>query len=67
MLLLVKDSFGNTLATQLAAAYREIWMVDLRYYRTAAVSDLLANGVDTILVNYSLDDLVNDQNIVWLK
>ena len=66
-LLLVKDSFGNTLATELLAAYREIWMVDLRYYRTAAVSDLLEKGVDTILVNYSLDDLVNDQNIIWLK
>ncbi len=66
-LLLVKDSFGNTLATELLAAYREIRMVDLRYYRTAAVSDLLADGVDAILVNYSLDDLVNDQNVVWLK
>ena len=42
-------------------------MVDLRYYRTAAVSDLLEKGVDTLLVNYSLDDLVNDQNIIWLK
>lgn len=66
-LLLVKDSFGNTLATELLAAYHEIWMVDLRYYRTAAVSDLLEKGVDTLLVNYSLDDLVNDQNIIWLK
>ncbi len=67
VLLLIKDSFGNTLATELAAAFREIWMVDLRYYRTAAVSDLLAKGVDTLLVNYSMDDLVNDQNILWLK
>lgn len=67
VLLLVKDSFGNTLATELAAAYREIWMVDLRYYRTENVSDLLSRGVDTLLVNYSLDDLVNDQNILWLK
>lgn len=67
VLLLVKDSFGNTLATELAAAYREIWMVDLRYYRTAVVSELLARGVDTLLVNYSMDDIVNDQNIIWLK
>ena len=67
VLLLVKDSFGNTLATQLLAAYREIWMVDLRYYRTEPVSDLLEHGVDALLVNYSLDDMVNDQNIIWLK
>ena len=67
VLLLIKDSFGNTLASLLSAAYHEIWMVDLRYYRTEAVSDLLAKGVDTVLVNYSMDDLVNDQNILWLK
>ncbi|MBQ7545434.1 MAG: hypothetical protein IJT41_00515 [Clostridia bacterium] len=67
-LLLVKDSFGNTLATLLAAAYREIWMVDLRYYRTEAVSDLITqHGIDTLLVNYSTDDLMNDANILWLK
>ena len=67
VLLLIKDSFGNTLATELAAAYHEIWMVDLRYYRTEAVSDLLEKGVDTLLVNYSLDDMVNDSNMLWLK
>ena len=67
-LLLVKDSFGNTLATQLAAAYHEIWMVDLRFYRTQAVSELLQqHKIDTLLVNYSADDIVNDQNILWLK
>ena len=66
-LLLVKDSFGNALATLLTAAYREIWMVDLRYYRTQAVSDLIAqHGIDTLLVNYSVDDIMNDTNILWL-
>lgn len=68
VLLLLKDSFGNTLATELAAAYREIVMVDMRYYRTQAVSDLVAQyGVDTLLVNYSTDSLVNDTNILFLK
>ena len=68
VLLLLKDSFGNTLATELAAAYREIVMVDMRYYRTQAVSDLVAQySVDTLLVNYSTDSLVNDTNILFLK
>ena len=67
-LLLIKDSFGNTLATLLSAAYREIWMIDLRYYRTQAVSDLLAaHPVDDVLVNYGLDSLIHDTNILWLK
>lgn len=68
VLLILKDSFGNTLATELTASFREIIMVDLRYYRTQAVSDLVKEyKVDTILVNYSLDSLMNDTNILWLK
>ena len=67
-LLLLKDSFGNTLATELAAAYHEIWMVDLRYFRTQAVSEWIADkGVDTVLVNYGLDSLVHDTNILFLQ
>lgn len=67
-LLLLKDSFGNTLATLLAASYREIWMVDLRYYRTQSVSDLVAqHGIDTLLVNYSVDDVMNDTNFFFLR
>lgn len=68
VLLLLKDSFGNTLATELAAAYREIVMVDMRYYRTKAVSELAAQyGADTLLVNYGTDSLIHDTNILFLK
>lgn len=68
VLLLIKDSFGNTLATELAAAFREIWMVDLRYFRTQALSEQMADKhVDTVLINYGLDSLVHDTNILWLK
>lgn len=67
-LLLLKDSFGNTIATELAAAYRRIVMIDLRYYRTKAVSDLLAEyNVDDVLVCYSVDSLMHDTNILWLR
>ena len=67
-LLLLKDSFGNTLATELAAAYREIWMVDMRYCRTQSVSEWIADKhVDTVLVNYGMDSLVHDTNILFLK
>ena len=67
-LLLLKDSFGNTLATELAAAYHEIWMVDLRYCRTQAISEWIADkGVDAVLINYGLDSLVHDTNILFLE
>ncbi len=68
VLLLLKDSFGNSLASLLSSSYREIIMVDLRYYRTEAVSELIEEyGVDTVLVNYGLDNLVNDTNFIWLR
>ena len=67
-LLLLKDSFGNTLATELAAAYQQILMVDMRYYRSRAVSDLLKEyDVQQILICYSVDSLVHDANVLWLK
>ena len=67
-LLLLKDSFGNTLATELAAAYREILMVDMRYYRSEKVSDLAAQyGAEAVLACYSVDSLMHDTNILWLK
>lgn len=68
VLLILKDSFGNSLASQLVSSYREIIMVDLRYYRTEAVSELIEEyGVDTLLVNYGLDNLINDTNFIWLR
>lgn len=68
VLLILKDSFGNSLASQLVSSYREILMIDLRHYRTEAVSDLIAEySVDTLLVNYGLDNIINDTNLVWLR
>ncbi len=68
VLLLIKDSFGNSLASQLISSYREIIMVDLRYYRTEAVSDLVGKyEADTVLVNYGIDNLINDTNFIWLR
>lgn len=67
-LLIIKDSFGNSLASQLVASYKDIIMVDLRYYRTEAVSDILVEyPIDTVLVNYGLDNLINDTNFIWLR
>ena len=68
VLLLLKDSFGNTIATELAAAFHEIWMVDMRYCRTQTVSEWIADkNVDTVLICYGMDSIVHDTNILFLK
>ena len=42
-------------------------MVDLRYY-SASVSELIKNeGIDRVLVLYSIDNLATDTNLGWLQ
>ena len=66
-LLLVKDSFGNTLAPLLVPNYGRIVLVDPRYYR-GSVADLCAEqGADEILFCYSLERICTDLNLSILK
>lgn len=67
-ILLVKDSFANVFAPFLAEQYSTVYLVDLRYSRQRSVSALVEeNGIGTVLFLYSTDDLVNDNNFMWLK
>ena len=66
-LLMVKDSFGNTLAPLLVPSYGKIVLVDPRYYRKS-VADLCAEyGADEILFCYSLERISSDLNLSILK
>ena len=65
--LLYTSSFANCLAPFLAAHFREIDLIDLRYYRPSGGLSLLEDtSADQILFVYSLDDLVEDPNFIWL-
>ena len=67
VLLLVKDSFGNTLAPLLAPSCQTIVMVDPRYYKQS-VSDLAAQyGATELLFCYSLERISTDLNLKLLK
>ncbi len=67
VLLMVKDSFGNTLAPLLVPSYRTVVMVDQRFYR-GAVSDLCFEyKADEILFCYSIERISTDLNLLLLK
>lgn len=66
-LLIVKDSFAHCLTTFLAAEYKEIVMIDLRYYKKPASELLQAEGIDQVLFVYGMDNLLTDTNTTWLK
>lgn len=66
-LMLVKDSFGNTLTPLLVPSYKKIVLVDPRYYR-GSVSDLCReHGADELLFCYSLERICTDLNLSILK
>ena len=67
VLLMVKDSFGNTLAPLLVPSYRTVVMVDPRYYRQS-VSELCETyGADELLFCFSTERIATDLNLKLLK
>lgn len=66
-LLLVKDSFGNSLAPLLVPSYRTVVMVDPRYYRQSLAPLCEQYGIDELLCCYSLDHITTDENLKILK
>ncbi len=67
-LLVIRDSYSNSLGTFLTESYKTVILVDLRYFRTTPVSELCAaENVDNVLICYSIGNFMTDTNIVWLR
>ncbi len=66
-LLVIRDSYAHCLASFLAEDYKDIILVDLRYYRNS-VSELIKKyNVTEIAFIYGLDSLLTDTNSAWLS
>ena len=66
-LLLVKDSFCNTLAPYLVPSYKTVVMVDPRYYKRGAAALCEQYAIDEVLFCYSIDHLITDESLRVLK
>jgi hypothetical protein len=66
-LLVVRDSYADALAPFLAQNFSEVHLLDLRYYRASVARYAADNGIDQILVLYSVPNFVTDQNLVFLE
>ena len=65
-LLIIRDSYMDSLSPFLLESYSRIHILDLRYYR-ASLSDYISqNGFDDVLVCYSIDNFSTDSNIFLL-
>lgn len=65
-LLIIKDSFANSLVPFLTADYETIIMLDLRYYMGSTQQLISENGVDEILFVCEMSSFANDKNLVKL-
>ena len=66
-LLVVKDSFANSLLPYLAESYEEIHVFDPRYNRTPISEYAAQCGADEILVLYQTGNFAEDVNVGLLS
>lgn len=65
-LLIVRDSYADSLVPFLTPHFSEIHLVDPRYYKLSVADYIQENNIDQALVLYSVSNFVNDKNLVWL-
>ncbi|NCB52302.1 MAG: hypothetical protein EOM54_10525 [Clostridia bacterium] len=65
-LLIVRDSYADSLVPFLLDDFSEIHLIDLRYYRAGLNDYITNNDIDEVLVIYSVSDFCTDTNIFLL-
>ncbi len=65
-LLMIRDSYGQNMAPFMAYNYKNIYMLDMRYYRGSMQKFLEENQIDEILYLYGIDTLLTDESTTWL-
>ena len=67
-ILVLKDSYANSMVQYLADKFDEVYMVDLRYSHFDAVSEMVEKyGIDRVLLVYNVDFINEDTNFIWLE
>ena len=62
-LLILRDSYMDSMSPFLFAHFSEIHIMDLRYYRAGLKSYLAEHDIDSVLVCYSVKNFCEDGNI----
>ncbi len=66
-LLIVRDSYSDSLVPFLTANFSRIDLVDLRYYKDSLAMYADENDFDSILVLYSVSNFSTDRNLALLR
>lgn len=65
-LLVIRDSYADSLAPFLAEEFQEVHLFDLRYNNTSLKKYVADNQIDQVLVLYSANNFNTDQNLFKL-
>ncbi len=65
-LLIIRDSYTDSLLPFLTQNYSDIYVIDLRYFRNDAAEFAKEKHVDSVLILYSVSNFCADDNIVML-
>lgn len=65
-ILLVRDSYSDSMVPFLAQNFSEVHLLDLRYYRSSVANYIAKNKIENVVVLYSMPDFITDSNLVFL-
>ncbi|NCE65806.1 hypothetical protein D1159_14785 [Pseudoflavonifractor sp. 524-17] len=65
-LLIIRDSYADSLVPFLTPHFSEIHLLDLRYSKLSISGYIQEQGIDQALVLYSVPNFVSDRNLVWI-
>ena len=65
-LLIIRDSYSDCLAPFLAQDYSDVYLIDLRYYKSSIKQFLNENSIDQVLIMYSVSNFSEDKNLGFL-
>lgn len=65
-LLIIRDSYADSLVPFLTPHFSEIHLIDLRYYKLSIADYIQQNGIDQALVLYSIPNFCTDSNLFWM-
>lgn len=66
-ILLVKDSYTNSMAPFLLKQFKEVHLIDLRFMRQAVSEYVIEHEIDEVVICYSTGNFAEDKNIQLIK
>ena len=65
-ILLIRDSYSDSLAPFLAQAFSQVHLIDLRYYHASVAEYMAEHSIKTAVVLYSAANFISDRNLIYL-